>query len=303
MIHISFGFKNEAWGGANQFLKSLRNEFTKLGAHTDKPNEASHVLFNSHHNTEIIQRLKTELPHLKFIHRIDGPMKLYNSPEDKRDDLVFEANNLIADATIFQSHWSKEMNIEAGIKVDKPNTVMYNASDPGVFYPPPPRTGKKENVKLISTSFSTNINKGFQFYKYIENNLDFTGVNPSYEYSFVGRTPFPFRIIKDLGCLDSLEVANTLRASDIYITASTNDPCSNSLIEAISCRRPCLALKSGGHTEIIKNTKAGLTFEDINDFWQKLKEVIDNYDDIEAGMKPFNMSDTAKNYVSFIENV
>ena len=119
----------------------------------------------------------------------------------------------------------------------------------------------------------------------------------------MGRTPFPFRVIKDLGCLDSPEVAKTLRASDMYITASTNDPCSNSLIEAISCRRPCLALKSGGHTEIIKNTKSGLTFEGVNDFRQKLKEVIENYDDIEAGMKPFNMSDTAKDYLSFIENV
>ena len=303
MIHISFEFKDEAWGGANQFLKSLRSEFIKLGVHTDKLNEASHVLFNSHHNMGIIQRLKTELPHLKFVHRVDGPMKLYNSPGDKRDDLVFEANNLIANATIFQSHWSKKMNILAGMKDSKPNIVIYNASDPEVFYPPPPETGKKENVKLISASFSTNINKGFQFYKYLENNLDFTGVKPSYEYSFVGRTPFPFRIIKDLGCLNSLEVAKTLRASDIYITASTNDPCSNSLIEAISCRRPCLALKSGGHTEIIKNTKSGLTFEDINDFWPKLKEVIDNYDDIESGMEPFNMSDTAKNYISFIENV
>ena len=62
-----------------------------------------------------------------------------------------------------------------------------------------------------------------------------------------------YKNIKLAGCLDTHGVAEQLKNSDLYITASENDPCSNSLLEAISCGLKVLALDSGGHTEIINN--------------------------------------------------
>jgi len=300
MIHICFQIKDEAWGGANQFLKNLKKEFQKLNVYSDDPRDASFILFNSHHHLEIVEKLKKDLsPNTKFIHRVDGPMKLYNSPEDERDEIVYRANEVLADATIFQSNWSFQRTLEAGIPdhSNKPIAVIYNAADPDIFKKEAKTIGSKP--KIISTSFSTNLKKGFQFLKFLESNLNFNEI----EYSFAGRSPFPFIKIKDLGCINSLELSSELRSSDIFVTASSNDPCSNSLIEAISCGLPCLALNSGGHPEIIHETNGGLVFEGVHDFEDKMKKMISDYDKFSSRISPFDIKEKAQRYINFMKKI
>ena len=104
-----------------------------------------------------------------------------------------------------------------------------------------------------------------------------------------------------MGTKDSQGLSDILRKSDIYITASTNDPCSNSLIEAISCKLPCLAYNSGGHTEIIKKTNGGLLFENLDDFKVKLDELKNNYKKYRSNIKPFSMKEIASQYLEFFK--
>lgn len=298
MIHICFQTKDEAWGGANQFLKNLKKEFRRLDLYSNDPREASFVLFNSHHHLEAVQELKKDLSsETKFIHRVDGPMKLYNSPDDERDDIVYWANNSLADATIFQSNFSFKKSLEAGMMTDKPTAVIYNAADPDIFKPKVKSLGPR--LKIISTSFSMNLQKGFQFLKFLETNLNFDNL----DYVFAGRSPFPFVKIKDLGCINSQELSSELSSSDIFVTASSNDPCSNSLIEAISCGLPCLALNSGGHPEIIHETNGGLTFEGIHDFGEKKDEITSNYDSYFSKIKPFDIKQKAQKYIDFMKKI
>ncbi len=307
MIHICFQTKDEAWGGANQFLKNLKKEFQRLDLYSDDPREASFILFNSHHHLETVQALKEDLPsETKFIHRVDGPMKLYNSADDERDDIVYRANNILADATVFQSNYSFEKSLDAGMKTDKPIAVIYNAADPDIFKADAKSLGSirkqmasGKKPKIISTSFSMNLQKGFQFLKFLETNLDFNNLS----YVFAGRSPFPFVKIKDLGCINSQELSSELRSSDIFVTASSNDPCSNSLIEAISCGLPCLALDSGGHPEIIHETNGGLTFGGIHDFDEKMDEIMSNYDSYFSKIKPFDIKQQAQKYVDFMKKI
>lgn len=298
MIHISFEFQNGPWGGANQFLKSLKSSLIKRGIYSERADQAKAIIFNSHHNFEIIQRLKTELPHVKFVHRVDGPMRLYNSASDTRDDLVQWANNFVADATIFQSEWSKTKSIEAQICSDKVSTVIYNSCDENIFYPKQkvPKFGK---TRIISTSYSNNLKKGFQFYKYLEKLIDFE----KYDYNFIGRSPISFEKINDLGLKNSREISEYLRESDIYVTASSNDPCSNSLIEALSCGTPCLAFNSGGHTEIIQKTSSGLVFNSDKDFLEKLDYINDNLNAVKKQISPFKMDNIVDQYVSFVKEI
>lgn len=298
MIHISFEFKDQAWGGANQFLKGLKSSLQKKGLYSEKANEAKAILFNSHHNFEIIQRLKTELPDKKFIHRVDGIMRLYNNPSDTRDDLVQWVNNFVADATIFQSEWSKSKLLEAKVCDEKPNVVIYNACDENIFYQKQV-SSITSKTKIISTSYSNNFKKGFHFYKYLENVIDFE----KYDYDFIGRSPVDFSKIQNLGVKSSKEVSEYLRNSDIYVTASTNDTCSNSLIEAISCGIPCLAFKSGGNTEIIEKTSSGLVFESDKDFLEKLDFINDNYKELVNNISPFKLDTIVDEYVNFIKSV
>ena len=53
--------------------------------------------------------------------------------------------------------------------------------------------------------------------------------------------------------MDKNKLSVFLRKHKLYITASKNDPCSNSLLEAIACGLTPLGLKSGGHPELIND--------------------------------------------------
>ena len=46
-IHILYLFKDGPWGGGNQFLKALRNEFIKMNFYEEIPEKADVILFNS----------------------------------------------------------------------------------------------------------------------------------------------------------------------------------------------------------------------------------------------------------------
>ena len=60
------------------------------------------------------------------------------------------------------------------------------------------------------------------------------------------------------GPLDSNELAELLRAHDLYVAPSRDDPCSNALLEALACGLPAAYLDSGGHPELVGD--GGLPF-------------------------------------------
>jgi len=245
-IHIAYKTTNSPWGGGNQFISFLAKEFEKLNL-LSEVQDSDIVLFNSHQNAQDIIDLKRNYPNKKFVHRIDGPMRLYNKMSDDRDDIVYFLNGSVADASVFQSAYSLDANMQLGFSSDKPYCVIYNDADPSVFFP---KSSPPKKFRIISTSYSSNIKKGFDTYKFLDSELDFSNL----EYVFAGNSPFVFKNIKTIGCLNSNQLSNELRNSSIYLTASQKDPCSNSLIEAISTHTPVIALKDGGHPEIVGNS-------------------------------------------------
>lgn len=155
-------------------------------------------------------------------------------------------NKLFVDGIIFQSNWRKKNNKKYFGISTKYETVVRNAPDNKIFN----KVGKKvfnpkEKIKLIATSWSSNWRKGFDIYKFLDENLDFS----KYEMTFVGNSPIIFKNIKWIKPVPSKKLAEILKQNDVYITASQNDPCSNSLIEALSCGVPAVALNDGGHPE------------------------------------------------------
>lgn len=254
-VFIQYPFQQKAWGGGNQFIKTLHKEFKSLGVACSNPADADVILFNSHQQVRETIQLKQSFPTKRFIHRVDGPMRLYNHKNDWRDLDVYSANQKIANATVFQSRFSFESNRDMGMLINKPHTIIGNASDPSIFFEPEIKT-ERNKLRIVSTSFSSNKKKGFSTYKFLDENLDFD----KFEYTFVGNSPVTFKNIKSVGVKTSVELADILRSSDIYITASQNDPCSNSLIEAVTCGLTCFALDSGGHPEIVTDPR--LLFRD-----------------------------------------
>ena len=290
-IYICYNITNSPHGGANQFLRALKEEFKKRGLYADSPKEAHVILFNSHQNLNEIVNIKKRFSSKLFVHRVDGPMRLYNDLSDKRDDTVYLLNDKIADATIFQSGWSKEKNIKMGMRQDKPSTIITNSVDSKIFNNQNKPVGRQK-IRCISTSFSPNYRKGHKYYSFLDSNLDFD----KFEYVFVGNSPVKYKNIKLLGCLDTHGVAQELRNSDVYITASENDPCSNSLMEAMSTGLRIIALNSGGHPEIVANSDCLFNSE------EELLSKLTNYNLLTVSHKVATIEQISDKYLSFFRD-
>jgi len=292
-VSILYKTSDAPFGGGNQFLRALRKEFLRLGVYSDSDN-ADIFLFNSHHDLVRVNQIKQKFPNRKFVHRIDGPMRLYNNMSDNRDLVVYQANNNLANATVFQSQWSRIANIKLGLKPTDPVAVIHNAVDSEIFYSDSYyMSDPNKKARIISATFSPNIRKGFRTYEFLDKNLDFK----KFEYVFAGNSNIRFKNIKNIGCLTSKKLADEMRASDIYITASENDPCSNSLLEAIACGLRILVLKSGGHPELVNNE--GNIFATQDELLKKLED----YDSLPTVLQEHTVEEVAESYLKFFEKV
>jgi len=275
-IHILSDFKDGPWGGGNQFLKALKSQFVKHGCYADDPKQAEVILFNSHHKLKNVIKLKRKYSELFFIHRVDGPMSYRGKSGKKLDKHIFRINSLIADGTVFQSEWSRQESYRKGMKKNNFETVIHNAPDPEIFFPPPKMEPirDKRKIKLIATSWSNNPNKGFDIYHYLAENLDFE----KYEMTFVGQIDKPFSNINIIEPLPSSELAEQLRNHDIFIFASKTEACSNSLLEAIHCGLSVVVRNTSSNPEILFNR--GEVFNGKKDILKKIDYVagkINNY--------------------------
>ena len=123
-----------------------------------------------------------------MIHRVDGPIGAYRGESDAVDRAIQSTNRALADATVFQSHYSLRSHRALGLEFRNP-AVIPNAVDPGIFHPhghAPFARGRK--VRLVSASWSDNVNKGAETYAWLDTHLDWD----RFDYTFVGRAPVTF---------------------------------------------------------------------------------------------------------------
>ncbi len=340
-LHILFPFKESPWGGANQFLLALREKLRQQGNYRDEPVEAEALIANLNpgHLLALLKQvpqIKSRYPDKIIIARIDGPISLIRGRDDKLDRLLFKFIKLFADGIIYQSYWSKNENNKIVQSQAPYETVIHNATDQKIFYckshETPPRLllpvprslgevgsgeelepaginapldkGGLGRINIIATSWSPNIRKGFDIYQYLNQHLDFS----HYSMTFVGNSPLKFKNIKHVKPLLSTKLASLLRQHDIYITASQNDPCSNALIEAISCGLPAVALNSGGHPELIrKGLPAGLAggelFSSQSDIIPKINLVAQNLAAYQTNLPRFSITEVARKYLHFAQKI
>lgn len=264
-FNIVFDIKKGPWGGGNQFLRALKEELILKKHYQDKIENADIILFNSHHNLNQIIRLKHQYPNKIFIHRIDGPIFSIRDKDLMIDKFIFRVNKMITDGTVFQSVYSYNKSESLGLNIFNKKKIIINA---------PSRNFKVLKKKLfplkpiiIINSWSPNFNKGFKTYKFLDENLNFN----DFEVKFIGNSPIRFKNIINIGPLSSEKLKNELLSSHIYLTASINDPCSNSLIEAVHCGLTPIAINSGGHPEIINDDK--FIFDDNNSLLSILEKI------------------------------
>lgn len=284
-------------GGGHQFMRALWVEAEKRGIKVENNTispTTSACMFNAFNFDETrLRRLRRSSA--IYVHRIDGPVGVIRGHDEGIDQRTWRMNQEFADKTILQSHYSLQKHLELGYKFKNP-IIVINASDPKIFYPPENADfPKSQKIRLIASSWSANRKKGADVYTWLDEHLDWE----KYEFTFVGNSPVKFKNIHMMAPMPSSELAQQLRNHDIYITASQDDPCSNSLIEALTCGLPAIYLKSGGHPEIVG--MGGLGFDIPDEIPDLLEQIVQNYKNFQALIRVSTIEGVVNTYLKTLE--
>jgi glycosyltransferase involved in cell wall biosynthesis len=327
-ICIWFKTTEAAWGGSNSFLRSLAQEFKRLG-HT-----ISHVpsltddvvLVNSWslgtagylHPGQVVELINTGrvtpfgrlLPpsfwyHLRrargnftrsplVVHRVDGVAQLYGRKDPRADQIQFAIARL-ADEVIFQSRYTQDSFTKFGVIPSKVHVIL-NAVDGALYYPADRSPLPHYPLRLVATSWSANPMKGFYW-------LPLLAELPGIEVRFIGNwcpTIKPGKVQR-LGVMTANQIAIELRQSDIFVHAAENDPCSNAILEALACGLPVLYRSSGGNPELAEgyglplHEPLGTLADEFRDKYTGIRQAVLN------ARSTFLIQDRAKKYMSVFE--
>jgi glycosyltransferase involved in cell wall biosynthesis len=296
-VAIFHEFHSPPYGGGNQFLLALRRELRHRGLQVEVNRLSGRTpacLYNSF-NFDFRRLRRFVRDGVRMVHRVDGPIGVYRGFDDGTDRRIVEINAL-ADTTILQSRYSLEKHRELGLELRDP-IVINNSVDPAIFHPPParePLDGRR--LRVITTSWSDNPRKGSDVLTWLDENLDFD----SYELTFAGRTQQTLRRINVVGPLESRPLADLLRAHDVFLAPSRDDPCSNALLEGLACGLPAAFLRSGGHPELVSD--AGLGFDAAEELPGVLARLRDELDERRAAIHVSPLSEVADRYLDALRS-
>ena len=283
-------------GGGHQFLRALTRELRARGIGIEENRisvETPMCLFNSF-NFDFHRLRRFSHRGARMVHRVDGPIGVYRGFDDGTDARILRLNQALADATVFQSRYSLEKHRELGLELRDP-VVIPNAVDASIFHPPPAREPHRgRRLRVIATSWSDNPRKGAETLAWLDGHLD----RERYDLTFVGRTGARFERARVVPPVPSHELAELLRASDVYVAASRDDPCSNALLEALACGLPAAFLRSGGHPELVGD--AGLGFDAPEEIPAVLARLASELDERRAAIRLVPMGEVADRYLEVL---
>lgn len=296
-LSIFHQFEPPPSGGGHQFLRAFWKQAKAKGLYVENniiSRTTRACLLNSFNfRASRLERLRRR--GALYVHRVDGPIDVYRGQNEGVDQHIYSVNQKFADKTIFQSRYSMEKHTELGMEFKNP-TVIMNAADSKIFHSRG-RVDFSLNRKtcLIASSWSDNVNKGAAVYQWLDEHLDWN----RFEMIFVGRSPVTFKNIRMMPPVDSFRMAELFREHDIYLTASRNDPCSNSLIEALTCGMPAVYLKSGGHPEIVGAAGAG--FDEAEEIPELLDQVVGHYEACQSQISTLSIQEVSEAYLKILE--
>ncbi len=288
-------FKPPPDGGGNPLMIALESALQRKGMRVIRNSGVgadAHILQSIGFDRDRLRRERE--PGSMVIHRIDGPIQLDRGSDARSDLLCYEINREFADITVMPSGWSMCKTYDLGYRPRRP-VLMWNSCDPWIFN----RDGRApfeqdRKVRLISTSWSDNPRKGRATYEWIDEHLDWR----RYEYTFVGRVTAKFEHIRTHPPVASEILAGLLKQHDIYVTASQNDPCSNALVEALSCGLPAVYLQDGGHAELVGY--GGIAFRTPEEIPGALERLVAFYDAFHGNIWVDDIDALAQKYLASV---
>jgi glycosyltransferase involved in cell wall biosynthesis len=289
-VAVFHEFHSPPYGGGNQFLLALVGELRRrnITVETNRLSGATPACLYNSFNFDFQRLRRFSRAEVRMVHRVDGPIGVYRGFDDGTDSRIAAINEL-ADVTILQSRFSLEKHRELGLELRNP-IVVHNAVDPAIFHPPPERASS-ERLRIVATSWSANPRKGGDVLEWLDRNLDFD----TYDVTFAGNTTQAFRRVRVVAPLASQPLADLLRAHDVFLAPSRDDPCSNALLEGLACGLPAAFRRSGGHPELVGD--AGLGFDEPEELPDVLGRLREELDERRAHIRVPALADVADRYL------
>ena len=230
---------------------------------------------------EQAREIRAKFPDLPIITRINDIGAPKNRPPDFVNRFCELAN--LSNHVIYVSKWLKD-DYYFG-KIISPSSVIHNPVDENIFTI---KNYSFDKPRLFTHHWSSCRMKGWDIYEQIDDWI----LGKNIEFTFVGNLPnnVVLKNSKVLPPITDSELANEIRAHNIYITASKYEPCGNHYIEGIACGLPYLYTTEGGG--IKEAGEFGLEFESFDGFKTKFKKIIKEhrslYDEIRNSFKYYN---------------
>ncbi len=299
-ISLWHKFHKPPYGGGNQFFMALKKAFEDNG-HLVVNNILSplvdvHICNSAWFDVSKFENLSSKYP-IKMVHRIDGPVSLYRGEGMAEDEKIHRLNKQFAAATVYQSKYCHEKSRELGLDAVNP-VIISNSVDEEIFHDRGRIAYSSDRkIKLISCAWSDNPLKGGPLFKWLDEHLDWN----KFEYTFVGRVSQKFDNIEHIPPQDSQSLASLLRQHDIFVSGSQHEPCSNALLEGLTCGLPALYRNEGGNQELVG--KGGVAFVDERDVLEKLDSLVNDYEKYQSAVKANKMEDIVCQYIELIQDV
>jgi len=232
-------------------------------------------------NTKIIQRV--------------GDLGTHGKPE--LAELVKQTVNL-SDHIIFPSEWAKEY-----INYKNDNCkIIYNSPLKEFYENRNENVNLTEKIKIITHHWSTNIKKGFKYYKMLD---EFTDKETNYEFTYIGRKPEDLNLKNSfIATGDNQFLSETISNSHIYLTASEEEAGANHVLEALACGIPVLYHKNGG--SIINYCQDyGVSYDSFDSMLSGLEKIKSNYKLYKNSVLKYShtIEDSIEEYIQVINNV
>ncbi len=294
-IAMGFIYRDEAWGGANQFAKALEKKFIARGIEVrrdlDDP-ELDFIMLGKHTRKKKLTPF-TDKDVMHYLSQVSArPIVIHriNDCEERKGSTGMNHRmidaNLCADHTVFISTWLRDLYLAQGLDCPS-NSVIVNGADPDIFHPkghqPWDRSGP---LRIVTHHWSAHPMKGFDLYARLDQMIGTPKYRGRLEFSIIGRMPETMRLenAHHIPPKSGVDLAEALRSHHVYLTASQLEPCGNHQLEGAACGLPVLFLNSGGIPETVRGF--GIEYEDDN-FEAKLDEMIDQYEHWQAKMPGF----------------
>jgi len=299
-LFIYYNTTDKPWGGSNSFIKAFKkyiNNKRKVAIQLVTDINADYDIFfmngcsksaakgkrtsinlkeiekiKKYGYTSFIKRVLSKKIKKKIVYRLDGLRAIYNNEFSPMDELQIQASNF-ADHIVFQSKHCLDSFKSFGYNKNN-YSIITNGVDQAIFTMRKRLWNKIDKLKIFSANWSSNPNKGFR-------TIAAFSENERIESYFVGN--WPDKIDKKnvifFPPMKQEELAKRYKKCDIFLHAAKNDPCPNTVLEALSCGLPVIYHNSGGSVEIAKEYGVPLP-KLINDetIQTTLEKIKQNYD-------------------------